>query len=702
MDSLKGHLKAFAGWKLIPIILGLAVLAAAGGCIENPWLTPTPTPTPAPLPMVEIPLSIPGINPGAVARDSIGNILVPSPGEKMTVITTPEGALNIVIPVVAPRGVTLSSFSDPLTGVILSDDGLVIPIRDGAGKVNMTLLATVRPLTGTGTTAQGKIEKLELETTPISANLSRWDTRVGLVSFQAKAELKSLPEGAAFRIVLAKAPNPATMNAFTLAATRVRNRLRDIAFVVEVTKMNLLDGKDLGAGTVTFRVGRQWADTHGTGNIAAIVLADDGSVELLLTQFTGYLTEGEATFVAQTKRGVSTFGLVALESTAPTPTPTPAFYKLELTGYPAEYGNISVEPASPTSQYLEGTTLVLRAYPIQGNKFERWEGGATSTLSRVEVVMDSNKTVTAIFSKLTFEIIVDSIPRNGGTVEVSPYLSEYDYGTRITLSAQVAPGFLFRSWSGDVSGNANPVTIIVDGPKTITANFVVIRYSFNTLVTPPGAGNVSPPSGAADTGTQISLFATPAEGYIFSSWSGNVPTGAADNPINITLDRDRNIVANFTRAQYTLSTGIFPGAGGNVSPASGTFEYGRTVTLTAIPNQEYLFNGWGGDISGSENPKTITITKNTRVEVSFVAVRYTLNVNVFPFEGGFVAPTTSGVFPSGTIVNLQARPSPGYVFIGWSGDAFTASPFISVQMNRNTFLTANFRFVPTPTPVPPT
>lgn len=678
-------------------MVAMAIIAA--GCIENPWLTPTPSPTPTPPPVFDIPLAIPDINPAAAGRDNRGAIVPLTPGGKISIVTGAQGTMDVALPVALPRGATLASFSDPFTGVVLSNDGLIIPIRDIAGKLRMTLQATVRPLGGTGTSAEGRIEKLELETAAVSADLS--DPRVDRVSFQVKTQLMSLPDGAALRIMLAKAPNPAAMNAFTLAATRMGNRLRDVAFVAEVTKTRLVDGRDIGPGTVTFQVGRRWADSYPPGNVAVAVLSDDGSVELLLTRFEGYTLEDTATFAAQTKRGVSTFGLVAMDNPSPTPTPTPSFYQLNASVYPPDYGRLSVDPPSPTGRYLEGSRVVLGASPGPGASFERWEGDVTGSQNRLEIVMDSNKTVSAVFRRLAFTLTAGVIPQSGGMIGIEPYLSEYEYGTRVTLTAQQEPGFVFRTWSGDLTGTANPITIVMDGPKSVTANFAVVRVSYSTSVNPARSGLIAPASGTADIGTQISLFATPTEGYVFSSWSGNVPAGSTDNPLNVRLDRDLNIVANFSRARFTLTTQTFPITAGSVSPSGGTFEYGQSVTLTAVANQDFLFNGWGGDISGSENPKTITITKNTRVDVNFLAQRYTLSVRINPPEGGFVSPITAGVFPSGTIVTLETQELPGYIFDSWSGDQISFSRFISVQMTRNVFLTANFRLRPTPPPPPP-
>ena len=47
----------------------------------------------------------------------------------------------------------------------------------------------------------------------------------------------------------------------------------------------------------------------------------------------------------------------------------------------------------------------------------------------------------------------------------------YPNGTSVKLTALPASGYHFNSWSGDLTGNTNPVTIIIDNNKNITANF---------------------------------------------------------------------------------------------------------------------------------------------------------------------------------------------------------------------------------------
>ena len=75
------------------------------------------------------------------------------------------------------------------------------------------------------------------------------------------------------------------------------------------------------------------------------------------------------------------------------------------------------------------------------------------------------------FTPVTFTLTVSVTPNNGGSV--SPQSGEYVEGSTVTLRANSSSDFEFESWTGNLSGSENPLTIIMDSNKNITANFVV-------------------------------------------------------------------------------------------------------------------------------------------------------------------------------------------------------------------------------------
>lgn len=110
----------------------------------------------------------------------------------------------------------------------------------------------------------------------------------------------------------------------------------------------------------------------------------------------------------------------------------------------------------------------------------------------------------------------------------------------------------------------------------------------------------------------------------------------------------------------------------------------------------YQFERWGGDISGSENPKTITMTSDKHITASFESVgpeQVTLTIEVFPAGSGTVGMTLSKqvAVDKGEIVNIQAPPNEGWEFDYWSGDVTGTDPFLRVTMDSDKTAIANFR-----------
>jgi len=69
-------------------------------------------------------------------------------------------------------------------------------------------------------------------------------------------------------------------------------------------------------------------------------------------------------------------------------------------------------------------------------------------------------------------------------------------------------------------------------------------YTLSVSVSPSGAGSVSPSDGHYKEGTQVTLTATPANGYSFDYWGGEASGSSAT--ITITMDSDKTVIAHFS------------------------------------------------------------------------------------------------------------------------------------------------------------
>jgi len=86
---------------------------------------------------------------------------------------------------------------------------------------------------------------------------------------------------------------------------------------------------------------------------------------------------------------------------------------------------------------------------------------------------------------------VNTTGTGSGTVEWLPSQTTFTHGTHVILLAKPAPGSKFVRWSGAVSGTQNPIRIIMDANKTVTAEFAVIEPGKQIAVTWPGYDNMA-------------------------------------------------------------------------------------------------------------------------------------------------------------------------------------------------------------------
>ncbi|HXJ72523.1 MAG TPA: immunoglobulin domain-containing protein, partial [Candidatus Dormibacteraeota bacterium] len=87
------------------------------------------------------------------------------------------------------------------------------------------------------------------------------------------------------------------------------------------------------------------------------------------------------------------------------------------------------------------------------------------------VVTNGLGSVTSAPASLTINFTLTATATYGGRVTNSPNQQSYPANTPVTLTASSVSVFPFAGWSGDASGTNNPLTVVMNSNKTITANF---------------------------------------------------------------------------------------------------------------------------------------------------------------------------------------------------------------------------------------
>lgn len=118
-----------------------------------------------------------------------------------------------------------------------------------------------------------------------------------------------------------------------------------------------------------------------------------------------------------------------------------------------------------------------------------------------------------------------------------------------------------------------------------------------------------------------------------------------------------------------------------------------TGRITATPNVGWGFSHWTGSIESTTNPLDLNMPSNLTMTAVFTqavtVVTYTANATVSGSGNVSVNPAT-GPYAAGSQVTFTANPAQGAQFTGWSGNIVSTDNPLTVTINSNLNLVANF------------
>ena len=127
----------------------------------------------------------------------------------------------------------------------------------------------------------------------------------------------------------------------------------------------------------------------------------------------------------------------------------------------------------------------------------------------------------------------------------------------------------------------------------------------------------------------------------------------------------------------------------NFSMIKNSYYFNQTYDIIG----SYVYFIWVKDTSGNTN-------KSSEKMFSITLPSYTLSISVLPQQGGTVTSNPPGDnFEEGTQVTLTAVPATGYQFSQWEGDVTGTSATITITMDTNKNINANFSEIAKHTPI---
>lgn len=244
---------------------------------------------------------------------------------------------------------------------------------------------------------------------------------------------------------------------------------------------------------------------------------------------------------------------------------------------------------------VNGTKVAIEALADNGYHFLKWtDAGAPTSVTR-EIIVNSNKTITAQFevdSLDEFQVTYEAIPNGSATMDGA---GTYADGETCKIKVNVSAGYTL----GDVLvdgikvplNSQNEYSFVVEKNIKVTINcdlipepdkFTLTVRTDTNDTTQGGVGigsakNLATDSGEFVDGTTATIHATAAEGYSFGGWWKDGVKVSDDVNFSVTVDATKTYIAKFTRDPYL-----------NLDKTSLEFEAtGGTQTVNVTSNVEW-------------------------------------------------------------------------------------------------------------------
>lgn len=361
----------------------------------------------------------------------------------------------------------------------------------------------------------------------------------------------------------------------------------------------------------------------------------------------------------------------------------------------------------------------LQAVAQPGYKFISWNGSQASidslafenNVSSNQITVTNDIALHAHFTPESFFISVSS--GNGGTATgTGQYLIE----EIPQLEASPEEGWEFSHWEGNetqltfLTSPQSKTTLVnlAEAPATLFFEAVFKRPSFTISVNVAGNGEVFGQKSFSEeyeSGTSLSMLAEPLRGWKFNQWFG-IETEDPQNPfLRFDITSGLDLVAEFSPKSYSFN--VTDSVGGDAN-GSGTYSYGSTVLISAIPSAGYKFLRWEGDIEfleSSASANSIFTIPDSNSSLTPVFEEVPVSISSHVIGQGHVSGI--GTFPPNSEIILEGTGSTpsdlaprGYRLIQWSwqnseGELMTSSqnPLV-ITPSESLVIMAEFEPIP--------
>ena len=285
-------------------------------------------------------------------------------------------------------------------------------------------------------------------------------------------------------------------------------------------------------------------------------------------------------------------------------------------------GTLTATGADNLNAVPYGTELTIVATPAEGYELPALTANGEDILGTKQFTVKEATEVKATFTKKTFAVTLTKEGEGTLTATGADDLNAVPYGTELTIVATPADGYELTALTANGEDILDSKHVTVTEATTVKATFSKKSSSFKVTLTKEGEGTLTA-TGADDLnavlyGTELTIVATPAEGYELTALTAN-GEDILDSK-HVTVTGATTVKATFAKKSFAVKL-TKEGEGTLTTTGADNLNavpYGTELTIVATPADGYELTALtanGEDILGT---KRCTITEATTIEATFV------------------------------------------------------------------------------------
>ena len=356
-------------------------------------------------------------------------------------------------------------------------------------------------------------------------------------------------------------------------------------------------------------------------------------------------------------------------------------------------GTLTATGATDLNAVPEGTELTIVATPADGYKLTALTANGTDILATKKLSVREDTEIKATFTKKTFAVKLTKEGEGTITATGADDLNAVTYGTELTIVATPADGYKLTALTANGTDILATKKLSVREDTEIKATFT--KKTFAVKLTKEGEGTITA-TGADDLnavtyGTELTIVATPADGYKLTALTANGTDILATKKLSVREDTE--IKATFTKKTFAVK---LTKEGEGTITATGADDlnavtYGTELTIVATPADGYKLTALTANGTDILATKKLSVREDTEIKATFT--KKTFAVKLTKEGEGTITATGAddlNAVTYGTELTIVATPADGYKLTALTANGTDILATKKLSVREDTEIKATF------------